>query len=305
MGLLSVVTHKSAAAKAAAGPVSYVADVSEFQPDLADAAYLKWSKAVIIRAMYGSAHDDKAWYGGARRDLLHQGGALFTGIYQYVVAGQSAVVQAHALLDLIGPLQPGEKLIADIEEGAGSQAGRWQAWAAVIKAATGDQPWCYSDLDFAQAHGLTPEWVAAYQKNEPAGAHLLWQFTNAYEVPGIGSCDCSLFRGSVEELAALAYQPAVKPSAPKTLVSQVPADWRQILTLLPVLKLGDKDDKEPWMVRRVQGIIGALGPDCKVTGVFDEATETAVKGFQANHGIPATGIVDAATWSMLIFARAL
>ncbi|MGH3205924.1 MAG: peptidoglycan-binding protein [Streptosporangiaceae bacterium] len=311
VSLHSLLKHAAAKPAVAAGPVTYVADCSVWQPDINDAAYLAWSRAIIVRALDGTV-TDQAWYGGQRRDLLHAGGALFVGIYAYITAADSVVTQARALLDLVGELRPGEKLIADIEEGSGSQAGRWAAWAKVIAAATGDWPWCYSDLDFAEERGLAPEWVAAFGKDEPAGSHILWQFTDAYQVPGIETpCDCSIARCSVEELSALAYQPgaqpapAPEPAAPKPAPVTVPDDWQeQIMAALPVLKLGDKDTSEPWMVRRVQGLVDALGPDCAVTGEFDAATETAVKDFQENHGIAADGVVGPATWSMLITGSA-
>ena len=291
------------------GPVTYVPDCSEFQPDLHDAVLLKWTQAVIIRAMYGSVHDDQAWYGGQRRAQLHQGGALFVGIYQYLAAGQSAVVQARALLDLVGPLRPGEKLICDLEEGAGPQHGRWLAWAKVIKDATGEDPWLYTYLNFAQVHGLAPDWLADYLPlpDEPKSPpHVLWQFSSTYKVPGIdGACDCSLFHGSVEELAALAYQPRPAPRPVPAPVVQQPADWRPAMQLLPVLKPGDKDAGQPWMVRRAQGLLDAVGPELAINGVFDAPTEAAVKAFQRNHGLPVTGAVDAATWSMLVAGRPL
>lgn len=287
-----------------AGPVTYVPDISEFQPDVHDPVLLQWTQAVIIRAMYGSAHDDAAWYGGQRRALLHQGGAVFVGIYQYLVAGQSAVAQARALLDLTGPLRPGEKLICDLEEGDGNQHGRWLAWASVIGQATGQTPWLYSGLYFSQTHGLAPvDWVAAYQRDEPPGRHVLWQYTDKQQVPGAGACDCSLFHGSAGELAALAYQPRPKPApAP---APQEPAGWVQAIALLPVLKPGDRDTKEPWMVRRAQGLLGAVGPALAIDGIYGPATEAAARAFQANHGIKPTGVCDAPTWSMLIAGRAL
>src|SRR5215469_173037 len=105
--------------------ITLLADVSEFQPDIADALYLQWSKAIIIRAMYGAQHDDNAWYGGERRQLLHSNGAKFVGIYQYVTAAEDVTAQARAFAKLIVSMQPGEKLIADIEEGFGSQQARW------------------------------------------------------------------------------------------------------------------------------------------------------------------------------------
>src|SRR2546429_4627769 len=102
----------------AAGPRVLLCDVSEFQSNLADAVYLAWSKAIVIRAVYGSAHDDHAWYGGQRRALLHAGGARFLGIYAYLVAGQSGAVQAQEFRRLVGAIQPREGFIADLAEGA-------------------------------------------------------------------------------------------------------------------------------------------------------------------------------------------
>jgi hypothetical protein len=194
-----------------ASSVVLLADCSEFQPDIADAAYLRWSQAIVIRALYGT-RVDKAWYGGARRDALHAGGARFIGIYQYITS-QDITAQAKALISLLGRLRPGEKIIADIEEGPGSQQARWVTWAKIINAALGDPPWDYSGLNYARDHGLQPvTWVAAYGTREPDPPHQLWQFTDAFTVPGVGVCDCSVFHGSIDDLAALAYQGAKVPA---------------------------------------------------------------------------------------------
>jgi GH25 family lysozyme M1 (1,4-beta-N-acetylmuramidase) len=186
--------------------VVLLADVSEFQPDIADATYLRWSQAIVIRALYGT-RVDKAWFGGARRDALHAGGARFIGIYAYIRGDQDITAQAKALISLLGKLRPGEKLIADIEEGPGSQQARWVTWAKTINAALGDPPWDYSGLNYAAAHGLQPvTWVAAYGTREPDPPHQLWQFTDAFKVPGVGTADCSVYHGTIDDLAALAYQ---------------------------------------------------------------------------------------------------
>lgn len=196
-----------------------MADISQFQPQIADAVYLQWSKAVIIRAMYGQDMTDRSWFGGQRRSLLLQGGAQFLGIYQYLRADQDAAAQAKALAQLLGTLNKGEYVIADIEEGTGSQQARWQSWAGVINAELGFPPGDYSGLNFAAAHGLTPvDWVAAYGTTEPAVQHLFWQFTDAMTIPGVpGLCDCSIFHGNINELAALAFggqQPQPPPNQP-------------------------------------------------------------------------------------------
>jgi hypothetical protein len=204
-------------APAALTPQVLLADVSEFQPDIADAAYLAWSKAVVIRAMYGDAHDDKAWYGGQRRADLHAGGARFIGIYQYIVAGQPGAAQADALRAIVGDLKAGEVIIADFEEGDRAVLTAWyNEMHKLYGPAVYPYLWTYSGLNFAQANGVLPvEWVAAYGQAEPASPHKLWQFTDAYPVPGVGAADCSVYHGTIDQLAALAYGGTVTiPPAP-------------------------------------------------------------------------------------------
>jgi hypothetical protein len=285
------------------------ADISEFQPDLHDAAYLAWSRAVVVRAMYGDTHDDGAWYGGARRDALHAGGALFTGIYQYLVAGQDAAAQAHALVNLVGHLRQGEKLICDLEEGpAGEQSARWRQWSAVITAAYGHaaDPWLYSGEYFAQSAGLDPQWEAAYGATEPGGSHLLWQFTDSYPVPGVGTADCSVYRGSIDQLAAHGWQAAPVKPPPKPPVKPVtppaPApNWTEtIMQELPELRQGATGT----FVRTAQFQCGERGHPVTVDGAFGPATLAAVKAVQAAGKVARDGVIGPATWGVLITGSA-
>lgn len=219
----------------------FLADVSEFQPDVVDAAYLAWSKAVIIRACYGDAHDDKAWYGGQRRALLHSGGARFLGIYAYLVGSQSGSAQAQAFHRLVGAIRPGEVFIADFEEGSKSVLTAWyNEMLSLYGSSIKPYLWTYTGLNFGQSRGVLPvEWLADYTGTEPASPHKLWQFTDSYSVPGVGKCDASVFRGSIDQLAALAYQ-ASKPApaewsypAPSGLgigqgTATIPVSWRPV-----------------------------------------------------------------------------
>lgn len=269
-----------------------LADLSEFQPDIADAAYLAWSRAVVIRAMYGSGHVDAAWYGGARRSALHDGGALFTGIYQYVAASQDAAAQAAALVRLLGSLRAGEVVIADIEEGAGSQEARWEAWAHVIRDGLGDPPWNYAGEFYAAAHGIAPvDWVAAYQSAEPSVPHRLWQFTDSYPVPGVGKADCSVFHGTVAQLAALAHGGAPAPTP-------APAgDWTsQLVNDLPEIRQGATGED----ARSVQGLLIARGYPVAMDGVFGPGTRAAVAAFQHAKALSPDGTVGPVTWPKLL-----
>lgn len=197
----------------ASGPVVLMADVSEFQPDINDAAYLRWSKAIGIRAAYGTSHQDRAWYGGARRQALHDGGARFLSIYHYLVAGQDGSVQADVLHSQVGAIQPGEVIVADYEEG---QHGMLSAWYARMlgHGYPHAQLWAYTGESFGAANGALPvEWIAAYRASEPTSPHKLWQFTADFQVPGVGTADCSVFHGTIDQLAALAYKGQPPPVA--------------------------------------------------------------------------------------------
>lgn len=206
-------------------PYVLMADVSEFQANIADAVYLKWSKAIAIRALYGDAHDDKAWYGGQRRTLLHSGGARVVLIYQYLVASQSGAPQAAAFRKLVGAIRPGEIFVADYEEGDRSVLTSWyDSMLSLYGKSIAPYLWTYTGESFGRAHSTLPvEWIAAYQSAEPSSPHRLWQFTDSYSVPGVGKCDASVFHGSIDELAALAYQPSKPAPAPANWSYPAPA----------------------------------------------------------------------------------
>lgn len=267
--------------------VTLLADFSEFQPEIDDAAYLAWSLAGIVRAAYGDAHDDRAWYGGQRRDFLHAGGIRFLGIYQYVVASQPVAPQADALIRLVGTLRRGEKLIADIEEGSFSQTARWREWSGLIQDHFGDMPWDYSGLNYAHDHGLQPvNWVAAYGQPEPTVPHDLWQFTDAFQVPGVGVADCSLYHGTIDQLAALAFQGTTPPE-----------NWTmKLIQELPTLGQGATGED----VRTVQGALIARHHTVTVDGIFGPATAQAVRMLQVSNLLVADGIVGQQTWPRLI-----
>ena len=276
----------------AAGTKVLLGDVSEFQPSISDKTYLAWSKAIVIRAAYGASHTDHAWFGGQRRALLLAGGARFLGIYQYLVAGQDPAAQAKALVSILGgKLNTGEKIICDIEEGSGSQAGRWSAWSHVIASELGDDPWNYSGLFFAGSAGIAPvDWVAAYQSAEPTTKHALWQFTDAFSVPGVGRCDCSVFHGTIGQLAAMAHGGTAPPSPPA-------GNWTDaLLASLPVLSAGAAG-QDP---RSVQGLLSARSHPVTMDGAYGPVTRSAVMAFQHSSGLNPDGVAGQDTWRKLL-----
>jgi peptidoglycan hydrolase-like protein with peptidoglycan-binding domain len=64
----------------------------------------------------------------------------------------------------------------------------------------------------------------------------------------------------------------------------------------PLLQKGSKGDETLWM----QEHLAASDPTTPTSGNFDAATDTALRNFQIQHGIPASGTTDAATWQALL-----
>jgi peptidoglycan hydrolase-like protein with peptidoglycan-binding domain len=67
-------------------------------------------------------------------------------------------------------------------------------------------------------------------------------------------------------------------------------------TEYPELKKGDKDDLVLWMQEHLASAI----PTQETTGVFGSETLADVETFQTAHGIAASGVVEAATWTALL-----
>jgi GH25 family lysozyme M1 (1,4-beta-N-acetylmuramidase) len=198
-----------------------IADVSEFQGAVDWATYAATNPAAIARVCYGTSHTDLQWSANKAGMRAH---LTVRGFYQYVVAAQDITAQARAFAALVGTLQPGEFVVADIEEGAGDQTARAATWQQIVHAAIGGEEWDYSGASFGAAHlrnfvGMRFVWVAAYQANEPAAGHELWQFTDRRAFPGIHApCDASVFHGTVAQLAFL-----INPSAPQPTPAPVPS----------------------------------------------------------------------------------
>jgi hypothetical protein len=71
---------------------------------------------------------------------------------------------------------------------------------------------------------------------------------------------------------------------------------------MPLLRIGlDPTALNSIWIRSLQGMLADLGllPPDRETGVYDLATEAAVKQLQSERALPTNGVVDAATWSAL------
>src|SRR5512133_2658502 len=64
----------------------------------------------------------------------------------------------------------------------------------------------------------------------------------------------------------------------------------------PFLHLGSKGDFVAW----AQQLLAGGGYSVPINGYFQAPTQVAVYSFQADHGLPQTGNLDVATWSVLV-----
>jgi hypothetical protein len=215
-------------------------DVSEFQTVSAGSAP-NWAGikkqnggAGIIRVGYGNAHLDHMFV--SNYTALKANKFPFIGLYHYVVAGQDIASQAKAFCAWIGPASaifPGTVFMMDLEEGAGNQSSRANAWLNAVdhfygldKLPLDRRSWLYSGQSFAVSQGLAPifnsarhTWVASYKATETGLLpHTLWQSTNGVvganitSWAGAGRCDTSIGHHSVAEFAAMGWKgSAVKP----------------------------------------------------------------------------------------------
>lgn len=88
-------------------------------------------------------------------------------------------------------------------------------------------------------------------------------------------------------LARAPNAPIVVPSRPNAAPSE------------PVVIIGDENGS----VREMQELLARAGYVIPIDGKMGPRTESAVAGFQVNHGLPGTGVADSETWKALREAK--
>jgi GH25 family lysozyme M1 (1,4-beta-N-acetylmuramidase) len=139
----------------------------------------------------------------------------------------SPQAEAAWFLRALPPLEPGDNVALDLEDGAGDLSGWALAWLRTVEQAKGFRPWCYSYLFFIKEHLFDPAlaayplWLAAYGAVQPPTPApwtqtTLWQYTQTGTCPGInGNVDRSFTALEAAGLRALG-KPAPVPTAPPT-----------------------------------------------------------------------------------------
>ena len=197
------------------------ADLSEFQKAFGADAYIKGGYRVIIVRAHNGYRQDNQW--PARRDYVRAKPFAAVGYYQYIAKDRDAASQARDFTASIGRLAPNEFPIGDLEEGAGDQTARADAWFRVVDQWAGFKASLYTGKSFLQTNlggtarwGSRPLWLASYlgsyqadMTQYPPGAEF-WQYTDRARFPGlVGGVDGSVFPGSLEQ-----FLPTVRPGRP-------------------------------------------------------------------------------------------
>jgi lysozyme len=216
------------------GEYVYGLDVSKWQGSVdweavAGAGYT----FVITRTNHGSYIDeyfDANWSGIKAAGMIR-------GAYQYFEPALDVQEQAQTMIDMIGPLGPGDlPPVIDVEEADATVTPAEYAqavgeWIQLVEEATGRKPIIYTGRYFWQGNVATdafadyPLWHAQYPSssckppnNPPADVcgcpniadqwtdWAMWQFTSSGVVPGItvNTVDVNVWNGTYDELVALA-----------------------------------------------------------------------------------------------------
>ena len=91
-----------------------------------------------------------------------------------------------------------------------------------------------------------------------------------------------------QETSASGWSALAAPLAPLTTVTAN--------TSYPELSSGGKGDQVLWMQEHLASAISTQ----ETSGTFGSQTATDLRTFQTAHGIPASGVTDAATWAALL-----
>jgi hypothetical protein len=269
-----------------------IPDLSEWQGAVDWAALVAAPyPAVIIRAYNGQRSDDQF---AVNREHAHAVGVRALGLYAYLDPTRDVVDQAAEYVHTVGVLRPGEWPIVDVETGP-EAADRTRAWMAYVARAVGaDHPeWLYSGEAFYRAQGLAEAvpasrtWLAAWGPDAPPDGEALWQYTDHRTVPGVTvPVDCSVYRGTVEQLLA-----AITPKAP-TAPRPTPGPTSHPRFPFPVGIHPGGTTPSAIPLQRALKLTGWMAANVVESDHYGPATQTAVEGFNAKHGWNDRGVAQ-------------
>ena len=210
-----------AAVTCADGGTLFGIDVSKWQGQIDWAAVAADGvHYAIIRATHGTSIIDE-WF-DYNWEQAHAHG-IIAGVYQYFEPAEDPIMQADIMLEMMGPLQPGDlPPVIDVESATNSTpaqtAAAVGAWIEHVEAATGVKPIIYTGRYFWQDNVGTdafadyPLWIAHYTTQCPNipdqwNDWVFHQYSSSGSVAGIsGAVDTNNFNGTLDDLMALTVQ---------------------------------------------------------------------------------------------------
>lgn len=201
--------------------VSYYDDVTDW-----NAAHEAGIEFAFIRVADGTQFQDPqfaSYWAGARA------AGVLRGAYQFFRPEQDPIAQADLLLQMMGPLGPGDlPPVIDVEVADGRSpaavATAVHKWVDHVAAAIGKPPivytglYAWTDLTGGANVPMAPLWIAQYTSAAcpdvpaPWTAWTFWQTTDSGSTAGIsGNLDLDVFAGSLDDLRALAGLPPSPP----------------------------------------------------------------------------------------------
>lgn len=185
----SVNVMADAASASSANSTNTVYDISEWQGQITDAQAQQLKNEVpfvILRVQYGSAYADKTFQNN--RDLMNKYGIPY-GVYSFSQY-ENPEDAAYEAKVLYSRAPNASFYVNDYEDQTVTSGGTNDstvAWLNALRPLVGNRKiLLYSDANFMVKHSAYAVssydgyWLAAYQDNEPAREHVLWQFTSRF-----------------------------------------------------------------------------------------------------------------------------
>jgi lysozyme len=273
--------------------------------------------ACVCKATEGVGYQDPKF----DRDIpLIQASGMIPGAYHFLRDGDGAA-QARAFLTRVAQYGGPDGWLIQLDCESDGYGPEMTAWAAEWNRLTGNHPfliysgaWWWPRTNGFRGVDLTPHvWHSHYVPGTGYGSTLyeqvpasgwkpgyggwneatILQFSDAGRVAG-ARLDVNAFRGTVEQLRALARTPiAPKPSPPAR-------SWtKELIMELPVLRRGAKGSQ----VTVLQGLLNARGQKLAEDGDYGPRTEAAVKAEQREGHIGVDGVAGQHTYSVLLLGR--
>lgn len=233
IGLVLASTSVPAMADASnANTSNTVYDMSEWQGSLTDTQAQQLKNEVpfvILRVQYGSAYADKTFE--HNRDLMDKYGIPY-GVYSFSQYENPSDAAYEAKV-LYSRAPKARFYVNDYESQTVTSGGTNEstdAWLKALRPLVGQRKilfYSYANFMVQNAASSVANydgyWLAAYQNNEPAREHVLWQFTDKFHSNALGknldasmftSKDANWFIGDVSDATNPTAVPKIK--APKS-----------------------------------------------------------------------------------------